>query len=286
MQSMILRDPPPLRYTGGKWLLADWIINQMPPHETYCEPFCGGAAVFFRKHPSKLEILNDLSGDIVNFFTVLRTRTEDLVRAIDLTPYSREEYELSYQPCEDELERARRFYVCCYQSFGSFSGRRTGWRKMKNYKRGTSITSEWARLDGLLKAAARLKDAQIENRPAVEVLRDYDTPKTLFYVDPPYVYGTRSGGGRKRYVFEMTDDDHRQLANVLHQLEGAVILSGYQSELYAELYADWTVLTKTTTTNGNGSATEYLWMSPKAVALGALPLFDLRANSGAVNMEE
>jgi DNA adenine methylase len=272
--AMKLTDPPPLRYTGGKWRLADWIISHFPAHDCYCEPFCGGASIFFRKEPSKIEVLNDLNGDLVNFFRVLRTRTEDLVREIDLTPFSREEYELAYEPCEDELERARRFYVCCYQSFGSFSGRRTGWRHMKNWKRGSSITNEWARLKGLHMAAARLKQAQIEALPAVQVLQDYDTPRTLFYVDPPYVYKTRSDGGRKRYSVEMTDDDHRQLAEVLHHLQGAVILSGYRSDLYAELYRDWTVLSKSTTTNGNSSAMEYLWLSPKAVSLGVLPLFE------------
>lgn len=274
MNAMKFFDPPPLRYTGGKWILADWIISQMPPHDAYVEPFCGGAAIFFRKERSKIEVLNDLSGDLVNFFTVLRTQTDELVRAIDLTPYARDEYESSYLPSDEPLERARRFYTCCWQSFGSFSGRKTGWRSIRNWKRGTSTTDEWARLDGLLMAAARLKHAQIENRPAVTVLQHYDSAKTLFYVDPPYVLKSRSQDvGRKRYQHEMTDDDHRQLAEALHRVQGMVILSGYQSSLYEELYSDWTVITKTTTTNGNSSALEYLWLNPAATAMGSLPLF-------------
>lgn len=268
-------DVPPLRWTGGKWKLADWLISHFPPHELYCEPYCGGAAVFFRKYPSKIEVLNDVDGGVVNFFTVLRTRTDELVRAVELTPYSREEYELSYQPCDDPLEWARRFYVCSRQSFGAYAGRRTGWRTQKNWNRGTSITREWRRLEGLLMAAERLKDAAIESDDALKVIERYDIEHALFYVDPPYVLSSRSQGEkRKRYGHELTDDDHRDLAAVLHQLKGAVLLSGYKSDLYTELYPDWQVVSKTMTTNGNGSALESLWISPKAADLQRWPLFE------------
>lgn len=275
MKPMQFFDPPPLRWTGSKWQLANWLISQFPPHELYCEPYCGGAAIFFRKWPSKIEVLNDLDGDVVNFFTVLRERTEDLVRAIHLTPYAREEYELAYKPSADPLERARRFYVCSRQSFGAFAGRKTGWRSQRNWNRGTSITGEWRRLEGLLMAAERLKDALIERDDALDVIARYDGPRALFYVDPPYVLSSRSQGvGRKRYQHEMTDDDHRRLAEVLHQVRGMVLVSGYDSALYRELYAGWTVASKTTTTNGNSSATEYVWLSPRASSVGALPLFE------------
>lgn len=274
MPPMQFFDPPPLRWTGSKWQLADWLISMFPPHELYCEPYCGGAAVFFRKYRSKIEVLNDLNGDVVNFFTVLRTRTAELIQAVNLTPYARAEYELAYQPCDDPLERARRFYVLSRLSFGAYSGRKTGLRTQKNFHRGMSITNEWKRLDGLLKAADRLKDAQIECDDAFTVIHRYDGPRALFYVDPPYVLSSRSQGvGRKRYTFEMSDDEHRQLASVLHQVKGMVLLSGYDSPLYRELYEGWHVLSKTTTTNGNSSAMEYLWLSPNAQRLNALPLF-------------
>lgn len=171
MKPMQFFDPPPLRWTGSKWQLAEWIISQFPPHLLYCEPYCGGAAVFFRKQPAKIEVLNDLDGDVVNFFTVLRTHTNELVQAVDLTPYSREEYEQAYEPSDDPLERARRFYICSRQSYGAFSGRKTGWRTQKNWRRGMSINHEWNRLHGLFKAAYRLKDAQIECDDALEVIR-------------------------------------------------------------------------------------------------------------------
>lgn len=267
-------ETPPLRWTGGKWKLADWLIGHFPPHELYCEPFCGGAAVFFRKWPSRIEVLNDLDGDVVNFFTVLRERPDDLVRAVDLTPYSRAEYLQAYEPCSDPLERARRFYVLSRQSFGAYAGRKTGWRTQRNWNRGTNITGEWARLDGLFMAAERLKDAIIECDEATTVIERYDGERTLFYVDPPYVLRSRSGGvGRHRYTHEMSDEEHRGLAAVLHHVKGMVLLSGYESDLYRELYPDWLQLKKTTTTNGNSSAEECLWLSPRATAMNVLPLF-------------
>lgn len=270
-------DAPPLRWTGGKWKMADWIISQFPPHELYCEPFAGGAAVFFRKWPSRIEILNDLNGDVVNFFTMLRTRPAELVQAIDLTPYSRAEYELAYEPCDEPMEKARRFYVLSRQSFGAYAGKKTGWRSQRNWNRGTSITGEWARLDGLLMAADRLKDALIECDDAAAVIQRYDGARALFYVDPPYVLSSRSQGAkRQRYTHEMTDADHRELATVLHQVQGMVLLSGYRSALYAELYPGWSMVTKSATTNGNSSAEECLWLSPRATALSNLPLFEDR----------
>lgn len=256
-------DVPTLRYTGAKWKLADWIISQFPPHQLYCEPFCGSAAIFFRKPISPIEVLNDAYGDLVNFFRVLRERPNELIHQIQLTPFSREEYELAYEPSDDPLERARRFYVLCWQSFGAYAGKKSGWRVQKNTHRGTKITREWKRLDGLRYGANRLLDAQIENKDAIEVIQYFDSPTTLFYVDPPYVKSVRSEGSRSRYEHEMNDADHRRLADVLHQIQGMVVLSGYDSRLYQELFGDWRCFSKTTTTNGNSTATEYVWVSPK-----------------------
>lgn len=276
VNAMKFFDPPPVRYFGSKWQLADWIIEQMPPHTSYVEPYCGGASVFFRKAPSALEVLNDLNGDVVNFFEVLRGRTDELVNQVDLTPFSRMEYERSFEPCDEPLERARRFYVRSWQAFGSGGILKpTGWRHQLNTARGTGVAQEWSRLSGLFKGAYRLKDAQIECRDALEIIQRYDTPETLFYVDPPYVLSARE---RKydRYVHELTDGAHRQLAAALHQVQGMVMLSGYRSELYDELYGDWHCSTKTNTTNGNSTSVEYLWISPRANDLQRLPLFGSR----------
>lgn len=263
---------PPLRYTGGKWMLADWIIAQFPSCEIYVEPFCGGASVFFRKAPSPLEVLNDLDGSILNFFDVLRTRQDELVRAIDLTPYARAEYQRSLEPCDDPLERARRFYIAVWQSYSASTLRQTGWRRIKSVGSGTSVTGTWKRLDGLLAAAHRLKDAQLENVDALECIDLYDGPHTLFYVDPPYVMSARSQK-RALYHHEMTTEQHQRLSDVLHNVQGMVALSGYASSLYDDLYADWVRVEQIVSTNGNVQATESLWLSPNTTSLSALPLF-------------
>lgn len=255
-------DTPALRYIGAKWKLANWIIGQFPPHQCYVEPYCGSAAIFFRKPISPIEVLNDAYGDLINFFRVLREQTDELTNLIELTPFSREEYLLAYELSENPLEQARRFYVRCWQSFGSSAGLKTGWRVQKNTHRGTRITGEWKRLDGLRYSAERLRDAQIENKPAMEIIEYFDSPTTLYYIDPPYVMKSRSEGSRKRYMHEMTDDDHRQLAAALHAVKGMIVLSGYDSELYRGLYPDWRVVEKSTTTNGNSTAVEFLWISP------------------------
>lgn len=265
-------DPPPVRYMGAKWQLAKWIISQFPPHTIYCEPFCGSAAIFFRKPRSPIECLNDLNGDLVHFFRTLRSDPDGLIAQIELTPFALEEYELSWERTDDPLERARRFYVRSWQSFSGDTATRSGWRRITSNSRGTTTTQDWRRLDGLRKAVDLLRHAQIDSIPALDCISKYDTPDTLFYLDPPYVHETRKSV-RHQYVHEMTDDDHRALVATLHQVKGMVLLSGYDSDLYRELYPDWTRLSKSNTTNGNSTATEYLWLSPNAVALERLPLF-------------
>lgn len=264
---------PPVRYPGGKWRIASWIIAQFPPHLTYCEPFCGGASVFFRKQPSYHEVLNDLDGEIVNFFEVLRARPDELERQLRLTPFSRTEYYASFAPSGDPLERARQFYVLTRQGFGGYA-RRTGWRFERNDRRGKKLTEEWNDIDWVHMAAERLKDAMIENDDALKVISRFDDPRTLFYVDPPYL-GT-SRGRLDHYRCELAgEEDHVRLADQLLAVQGMVIISGYPSALYDELYKGWTVLETTNPTNGNGtSAIERLWLSPRCVDVRRLPLFE------------
>lgn len=262
-QAMKFFDAPPLRYMGSKWQLADWIIDQFPDHVTYVEPFCGGAGVFFRKGPSPVEVLNDLNGEVINFFDCLRNQTAALIHAIEATPYARAEYEQAWLPAGDPIERARHFYIRSRMAFASETGRKTGWRMQRNDNRASSLTREWKRLEGLHAGAERLKDAQIECGDALTVIGRYDTDNTLFYVDPPYPLDARRRA-RNRYACELTDADHRDLAESLYRVKGMVILSGYRCDLYDELYPDWTCISKTTTTNGNSSAIESLWISPQA----------------------
>lgn len=267
-------DTPPLRYMGSKWRLSKWITAKFPPHARYVEPFCGSASVFFRKEPSEIEVLNDLNGDLVNFFRVLRNNSEELVNLIELTPFAHEEYLLSWEPCADPIESARRFYVRSRQSFSADTKTRSGWRRISSSSRDRTAIKDWRRLDGLRQAVLMLRRAQIDNLDAVDCMERNDTPETLFYVDPPYVHSTRKSlRYNHQYRWEMTDDDHYALAECLHRLKGMVIVSGYDSPLYQELYKDWYVCIKSNTTNGNSVATEYLWLSPNATRPGNLPLF-------------
>ncbi len=265
-------DVPPVRYMGSKWQLANWIVSKFPPHTRYVEPFCGGASVFFRKSRSEVEVLNDLNGDLVNFFQVLRNCPDELINLIELTPFAVTEYELAWQQSADPLEQARRFYIRSWQSFSGDTRTRSGWRRVSSSSRDRTAVNDWKRLKGLQMAVDYLRHAQIDNLDAIDCIQRNDAEDTLFYLDPPYVHSTRKSL-RHQYLWEMTDDDHYALAQCLHQIKGMAIISGYDSSLYRELYADWYVCTKSNTTNGNGVATEYLWLSPHATQPNNLPLF-------------
>lgn len=260
---------PALRYFGGKWRLAPWIISHFPDHTCYVEPYGGAASVLLRKSVSAIEVYNDLDGDVVHFFRVLRERTEDLVWAVELTPFSRAEYDLSYQVSDDELERARRF---CVRSWQGRNGPSTQWRSSWRFQRSVGksrrcLPDDWSNMGHLGVVASRLKRVQVECDEALKVILRYDTPGSLFYCDPPYVNVTRSDRWcRHSYQHEMSDEDHVRLAEVLGGIEGMVIVSGYHSELYAGLYGDWKCVTRQAKTDVNSIKTECLWLSPAAVA--------------------
>lgn len=230
---------------GGKFSHLDWLLPLLPAARQYCEPFGGSAAVLINRRPSEVETYNDLDGEVVNFFRVLRERKSELVEAIGLTPFSREEFAIACNPAGDDVsdfERARRFFVRARQV-------RTGlaqtaslgrWANCCNTSRAgmSGVVSRWlGSVQQLPEIAERLLRVQIENRPAIDVIRLYDDPNTLIYCDPPYVHGTR--GDSKAYGFEMSDHGHRLLAKCLHGAKGRVALSGYRSPLYDELYIDW-----------------------------------------------
>jgi len=269
-----------LRYYGGKWQLAPWIISHFPSHVCYVEPFCGAASVFLRKQPAEFEVLNDIDGDLVNFFLVLREQAEKLIRAIDLTPYSRAEYDLAWQPTYDPLERARHYYVRSWQGWGGSKGAiqtSTSWRFQFTTKRGQSIVDDWNQTEHLYAIAARLKQAQMENDEAIDVIRRYDDKETLFYLDPPYLAQTRSHRWAElAYHHEADLEYHRLLLDTIKHLDGMVIISGYHSTLYDQELSDWTsVEKKAITTNVANRKVEILWLSPNTTAIDRLPLFSL-----------
>jgi len=268
-----------LRYPGGKWKIAPWIISHFPPHQFYVEPFGGGASVLLRKRRSHLEIYNDIDSDVVNVFRVIRDRVavEKLKEMLRFTPYSREEYERAYEECEDPIEKARRMIVRSFQGFGNTGTTRksTGFRAGDRRDRGLSAPQQWKEYPDLLDGfARRLQGVTLENRPALDVIKQNDSVGTLFYVDPPYVHSTRSDRGI-RYSTELLDCDHIELAHLLNKLDGMVLLSGYRCDLYDDLYSDWACVSKNTIASGqNGGIrrTESLWISPKGEEAN-LPLF-------------
>lgn len=262
---------PALRWFGGKWRLAPWIIAHLPPHDAYVEPYGGAASVLLRKPPAKLETWNDLHGRLVNFFTVLRSRPDELVRALELTPYARDEYDAAASPADDPLEDARRFYVLAWQgrvggAGGAFSH---GWRytcTAQNPNGGrTSPAVEFGDLDHLRAIAGRLQRVQIEHDDARAVIGRYDRPDVLHYIDPPYVVSTR-GACHTRYAHELTDQEHSELAELLHQVIGMVVLSGYHCLLYDEFYGDWSRFEAPAVIDSGRVGVEVLWCNPAAAA--------------------
>lgn len=255
-----------LRYHGGKWKLASWIIKHFPEHIGYCEPYGGAGSVLLRKEPVKIEVYNDLNGQVVNFFRVLRERTGELIRAIELTPYSRLEFLEAQEPASDELESARRLYIWAWQGRGRAGAKEPGgWRFLSRDTRAKTCTEDFSNIEYLWWVADRFKGVQIECDDALKVIKRFDTEKTLFYVDPPYVSSSRGHRWRDAaYRMEYTDQEHEQLARVLRQVKGFVVLSGYPSELYDRLYKGWSVVERSISKdNGKSVGIERLWISPR-----------------------
>lgn len=250
---------PIIRYHGGKWKLADWIIAHFPKHRVYVEPFGGGGSVLLKKVRSYAEIYNDLDSEIVNLFRVTRDRGEELSKLLRLTPFSKYEFQLSYESSCDPLEQARRTVVRSFMGFGSNSHNQpTGFRANSN-RSGTAPSHDWANYPTALQAIIdRLQGVTIENRDAQMVMAAHDGPETLHYVDPPYLPETRDKGGDYRH--EMTNEQHVDLAEFLRNLTGSVVLSGYESELYANLYEGWHVIRRKAFADGAASRVEVLWI--------------------------
>jgi DNA adenine methylase len=251
---------PILKYPGSKWKLAKWIISYFPEHETYLEPYFGSGAVLLNKQPSKVETVNDINSDIVNLFKVIREQPEELIKLVEFTPWSREEYKNSYIKTDNPLENARRFLVRCWQGYGTDISHKVGWC---NVKRNTKLEHLlWNKLpERISYVVERLKNVQIENKPALDVIKDYNYPHVLIYADPPYLLETRSGG--KRYTQEMTKEEHIELLNVLKQHTGYVILSGYPNKLYDEILKDWKCYTHNNVAVSGKKCVECIWIKPQ-----------------------
>lgn len=260
-----------LKYPGAKWRIAPEIIKRMPEHHTYCEPFAGSLAVLFSKNPSKIETVNDLDSNVVNLFDVVRTRADDLVKAVMLTPFAREEYDRTFGQTSDEpIEKARLFLVKCWQGHGyRTKGYKVGWKNDVYGREAAYAMRDWYRLPGrIAETVERLREVQIEHMDALDLIGRYNHDNVLLYVDPPYVLGTRTG---EIYHHEMTDTQHEQLLKLLLQHTGTVMVSGYNSELYNDYLQKWTRCEFQTTAQRGLPRTEVLWMNfdtPKQITMG------------------
>lgn len=257
---------PALRYFGGKWLLAPWIISHFPPHKVYVEPFGGAASVLLRKPRSYAEVYNDLCGEIVGLFRVLQdaSKAKELERRLRLTPFARDEFDLAYEPASDPIETARRLIIRAYMGFGSdghsLASPRTGFRANSN-RSGTTPAHDWDNFPDEIKAfTERMAGVVIENRDAKEIMSQQDSDQTLHFCDPPYVHETRST--KHGYNFEMTDVQHEELCEFLQTLKGMVILCGYENRIYERL--GWAREARVSLADGARERKEIIWMNPAA----------------------
>lgn len=247
-----------LNYPGAKWGMAKQICSLMPAHRSYLEPFFGSGAVLFSKPPSAIETVNDIDGDITNFFKVLREQPDRLAEAISLTPYSRDVFNDAHENRgTEEFDRAYRFAIRSKMGHGFKTYQKTGF-KIDVYARERSYCVDcWNRLPkDVLDAAIRLKGVQIENQPALDVIRKFNHDNVLIYADPPYLLDTRGG---KQYRHEMTEQDHVELIAALMQHKGSVILSGYPSDLYDTELKHWHRITRKSYNQNSDPRTEVLW---------------------------
>jgi len=258
---------PALRYHGSKWRMAPWIIRHFSAHRIYCEPFGGGAAVLLRKPRSWSEVYNDLDCDVVNFFQVLRERTEEFMHVLSLTPFARDEFDQAYEPADDPMERARRFAILSAQGMVSGCQGKTSFRTNITYN-ASAVARAWAEYPERIRDVAnRLRGVTIENRDYETLMRGHDSIHSLFYVDPPYLRETRTS--HRKYTEEFDSPEaHGKLIDFLCGLEGKVILSGYDSDLYEERLATWWSVSASTMSERPGTGavarTETIWLNESA----------------------
>ena len=257
---------PVLRYFGGKWRLAPWVISHFPAHRRYVEPFGGAASVLLQKVPAYAEVYNDLDGSMVSFFRTLRSpwKRACLQDALRLTPYSREEFAAAREPAEMDVERARRLCVRSYMAHGSsgLRARSTGFRP--EYANPVKCASQlicWRTLpDRLDEVAARMMSVVIENLDAVELIGRVDEPETLIYCDPPYQFSTRKAGTLAEYKHEMSDGQHAELMDCLAASKAMVVLSGYPGSMYDGL--GWEAVDVDVFTLEGAARVDRLWLNP------------------------
>lgn len=258
-----------LNYPGAKWGLAKKIIPYIPKHHSYLEPFFGSGAVFFNKEPSRIETINDLDGNVVNLFDCIREDPEHLAAIVAATPYSREMYNRSFDDLVDDslgkCQRAAAFLTSCWQTHGFRVNKyRPGWKNDVQGRERMYALWSWYKLpESIIAVAERLRQVQIENRPALEVIGRFDSENVFMYLDPPYILDTRNG---KQYAFEMSDADHAKLLETICNTSAKVMISGYENALYEEFLAGWKKVVFPSKSAYGGRRAEVIWMNYDAVA--------------------
>lgn len=249
-----------INYPGAKWGLAQKIVSLMPPHRSYLEPFFGSGAVLFNKPPSAIETVNDIDGDIVNFFRILRAEPLRLAHEISLTPYARDVFDDAHENRGgSDFDRAYRFCIRNRMGHGFKTYEKTGFKIDVHARERSYCVDQWHNTaDRIMAAATRLLDVQIENRTALELIRRFDYSNVLIYADPPYLLRTCGG---KQYRHEMTDADHEELLTALKRHSGMVMLSGYHSELYDDMLSGWEQIEWKTYNQNADQRTEVLWVN-------------------------
>lgn len=271
-----------LKYPGSKWNIARQLAELIPKHHSYVEPYFGSGALFFNKPPSNIETINDLDLDVTNLFRCIQKDSERLAKLIMTIPFSREEYDKQFEIPEgtviaDAYERAAGFLIRCWQGHGfRTNGYKVGWKNDVRGRESMYALWNWYRLpEWIIGIAERLRMVQIENRPALEVIKRFNYSNVFMYIDPPYLLGTRAG---KQYRHEMTDSDHEELLKVLLQSKAQIMISGYESDMYNDYLKNWNKAYFKSCAEHNGTRTEVVWMNYEQNL--QMNLFDFMDNGG------
>lgn len=263
VRSREFKKRPLITYMGGKWKIAPWVISHLPPHKIYVEPFGGAASVLLLKEPSLHEIYNDMDGELVNLFRVMRSHWPALRRRLELTPFARDEYDLAQAKVRDPVERAARSVVRVNMGFGARGlHHKTGWRGGCNISDRPEARGWANHVKAIEWIVERLRNVAIENRDAFELIRLHDCTDTLFYLDPPYLPGAGKVG-HKEYLHDLDDGDHRRLVQLVRGLYGRVVLSGYPSRIYDAGLVGWSRARKTHHNQQRQATVERLWIKPE-----------------------
>lgn len=257
-----------LKYPGSKWNIARQLVGLLPEHHSYVEPYFGSGAVLFNKTPSDIETVNDIDNDVVNLFLCIQEDSECLARMVMTTPFSREMYDSAFDfenfitevIGEEPYRKALVFLIKCWQGHGfRTSGGKVGWKNDVAGREKAYALWNWYRLpEWIIDIAERLRKVQIENRPALEVIKRFNREGVFMYIDPPYLLGTRTG---KQYMHEMTDHDHEELLKDLLQSKAKIMISGYESEMYNDYLKDWNKCTFNSCAEHGKPRKEVIWMN-------------------------